>query len=364
MSSQADGRVSRACDACLRRSSLIGLLAPRIEGLLGERRRAGALLALPADDLLAAVGADPATAAAAEAPAGLIERAADRGVQAVCRHDATFPARLDDLPDPPPVLWFRGRAELFDGPAVAIVGTRRASEYGLELAASLGRGLAAAGVTVVSGLALGIDSAAHRGALSAAGGRTTAVLACGADIAYPRRHARLYEEIAEQGLIVSELSPGVPPFRWGFPARNRIMAALADVTIVVEAAERSGSLITATFAADLGRGVCAVPGRVTARNAAGSNRLLRDGAAVVRDAADALDELFGVGAGAAMASDPAAELEPQLRAVLDEVECGHDTQRMAEATGLEPGEVRRALGKLEALGLVARSGLSGWERRA
>lgn len=356
--------MSASCEYCLRRSALIGLLAPRIEGLLGERRRAGALLALPEDDLLVALGADPDVLDAVEPADDLLTRGAEAGLRAVCRHDAAYPERLDDLLDPPPLLWFRGREELFDGPAVAIVGTRRASEYGLELASSLGRGLGAAGVTVVSGLALGIDSAAHRGALSAAGGRTTAVLACGADIAYPRRHARLYDQIAEHGVIVSELPPGIPPFRWSFPARNRIMAALADVTIVVEAAERSGSLITATFAADIGRGVCAVPGRVTARNAAGSNRLLRDGAAVVRDAADALDELFGIGAGAAMMRDPAADLERRLRAVLDEVECGHDTERMAESTGLDPGEVRRALGKLEALGLISRSGFTGWERRA
>jgi len=358
----------RACEACLRRNALIGLLAARIEGLLGDRRRAGALLTLDEGDLLAALGADPDTGAGAEPPGDLAARADDAGLTGICRHDPGFPRRLHDLLDPPPLLWLRGREELLHGPAVAIVGTRRASDYGLELASALGRGLGAAGVTVVSGLALGIDAAAHRGALSAAGGRTVAVLACGADVAYPRRHARLYAEIAEHGAVVSELPPGVPPFRWSFPARNRIMAALAEVTIVVEAAERSGSLITASFAADLGRGVCAVPGRVTARNAAGSNRLLRDGAAVIRDAADALDELFGIGAGAAAAAEAAEgrlhALAPDLRAVLDEVESGHDTDRMAEHTGLGPAELRRALGQLEALGLIARSGFAGWERRA
>ena len=360
--------MTAACEACLRRNAVIGKLAPRVEGLLGERRRAGALLALAEDDLLAAVGADPEAVRDAARPDDLRERGRETGLAAICRHAATYPSRLRDLTDPPPLIWIRGRAELLDGPAAAIVGTRRASEYGLELAAALGRGLGAAGVTVVSGLALGIDSATHRGTLAAAGGRTTAVLACGADIAYPRRHARLYSQIAEHGLIVSEMPPGTPPFRWSFPARNRIMAALADVTIVVEAAEKSGSLITAAFAADLGRGVCAVPGRVTARNAAGSNRLLRDGAAVIRDAADALDELFGIGAGAAAAAAAERmhldELPPELRAVLDEVEAAHDTERMAAATGLGPAEVRRALGSLESLGLIARSGFAGWERRA
>lgn len=357
-----------ACEGCLRRSALIALVAPRIEGLLGKRRRAGALLTLAEDDLLAALGLGPEAAAGADAPGEILARGEAAGLAAICRHADAFPARLHDLLDPPPVLWVRGRQELLDGPAVAVVGTRRASAYGLELAGSVARGLAAAGVTVVSGLALGIDSAAHRGALAAPDPRTAAVLACGADRAYPRRHADLHRRIGEHGLIVSELAPAAPPFRWSFPARNRIMAALADLTIVVEAAEQSGSLITAGFAADLGRGVCAVPGRVTARNAAGSNRLLRDGAAVIRDAADALDELFGAGAGAAAGAEAERrrldELPPDLRFVLDEVEAGHDTERMAVATGLGPAEVRRALGSLESLGLIARSGFAGWERRA
>jgi DNA processing protein len=204
--------------------------------------------------------------------------------------------------------------------------------------------------------------------LSTASGQTIAVLASGPDFVYPRRHAALYRQIADEGLILSELPPGIRPFRWSFPARNRIMAALAEITIVVEAAEKSGSLITASFAADLGRGVCAVPGRVTARNAAGSNRLLRDGAPVIRDAADALDELFGIGAGASAEAEAARrfidDLEPELQAVLAQVEAGHGTERMAEETGIGPAELRRALGRLEGLGLIRRAGLAAWERRA
>jgi len=148
----------RACEACLRRNALIGLLAARIEGLLGDRRRAGALLTLDEGDLLAALGADPDTGAGAEPPGDLAARADDAGLTGICRHDPGFPRRLHDLLDPPPLLWLRGREELLHGPAVAIVGTRRASDYGLELASALGRGLGAAGVTVVSGLALGIDA--------------------------------------------------------------------------------------------------------------------------------------------------------------------------------------------------------------
>ena len=148
---------------------------------------------------------------------------------------------------------------------------------------------------VVSGLALGIDATAHRGCLDG-GGAAFAVLACGPDVAYPRRHRRLHERIRENGLVLSELPPGTPPFRWSFPARNRIMAALSRLTVVVEAADPSGSLITADFARDLGRSVAAVPGRVTSKVARGTNGLLKDGAVPITSTEDVLDELFGVGA--------------------------------------------------------------------
>lgn len=355
-----------ACPDCLRRSALIGALAPRIEGLLAGRSRPGGLLGLPEDELLAVAGGPDADAVRsrldqAPAPPG-------GGAQPLCRHDPEFPDRLLDLSDVPPVIWMRGDPALLELPAVAIVGTRAASAYGIEVAESLGRGLAAAGLTVVSGMALGVDGAAHRGALTAGRGGTVAVLASGPDVVYPRRHARLYDRIVETGLVVSELPPGVRPFRWSFPARNRIMAALAELTVVVEAAEKSGSLITAAFAADLGRGVCAVPGRVTARNAAGSNRLLRDGAAVVRDAADVLDEVFGIGAGAAARESQAHQvvddLDPGLQQVLAFVERSEPLDELAADAGLGPGDVRRALGTLESTGLIRRSGLSGWERCA
>ena len=177
---------------------------------------------------------------------------------------------------------------------MAIVGTRNPSPYGREVAHSLGRGLGAAGVPVVSGLALGIDATAHRGCL-AGGGLPVAVLACGPDVAYPRRHRALHRDVCARGAVLSELPPGVQPFRWSFPARNRIMAGLARMTVVVEAADPSGSLITSDFARDLGRSVAAVPGHVTARMARGTNGLLRDGAVPVTGPADVLDELFGAG---------------------------------------------------------------------
>jgi DNA protecting protein DprA len=271
----------------------------------------------------------------------------------------------------------------------------------------LGRGLCAAGVTVVSGLALGVDAAAHRGAL-AAGDAAIAVLACGADVAYPPSHRGLYERIRSRGVVVSELPPGTPPMRWSFPARNRLMAALGELTVVVEAKERSGSLITATFAEQLGRDVGAVPGQVTGKRAAGSNRLLRDGARVIRGPEDVLDELFGIGEGAAVgpsgddrrpvdateaaqdgakragvngdgeagelrrrrehlaaaleAPSGARDLEPRARRVLEAVEAGHGVEAIGAAARLSAAEVRAALGRLELVGLVARDGLGTYQR--
>jgi DNA processing protein len=227
----------------------------------------------------------------------------------------------------------------------------------------MGRGLGAAGVTVISGLALGIDAASHRGAL-AGRGVPVAVLACGPDIAYPRRHFRLYEQIVERGVVVSELAPGTQPFQWSFPARNRIMAALAELVVVVEAREASGSLITSSFAADLGREVLAVPGQVTARVAAGSNQLLREGATLVRNAEDVLDELFGVGAGTREPQVPDPELETSLQIVLDAVEVRDSLERAGMRAGLSAGGLRAALGRLESLGLIRRDGVGGYERRA
>jgi DNA processing protein len=175
---------------------------------------------------------------------------------------------------------------------------------------------------------------------------------------------RIYDQIAEVGVILSESPPGRRPYRWTFPARNRIMAAITAMTVVVEAADPSGSLITASFAAELGRGVAAVPGRVTAANAAGSNRLLRDGAAVIRDAADALDELFGIGGADRLQAAAEARLpqDPDERAVLDAVERGLDPAAIPTEAGLDAGRVRVLLGMLEAAGFIRRSGIGSYER--
>jgi DNA processing protein len=222
-------------------------------------------------------------------------------------------------------------------------------------------------VTVVSGLALGIDAAAHRGCLEGQG-LPVAVLAGGPDLPYPRRNVRLYRTICDTGLVLSEMPPGQRAFRWSFPARNRLMAGLAGMTVVVEAADPSGSLITAAFAADLGRAVGAVPGRVTARTAAGTNALIADGAAVVRGPGDVLDELLGPGAGeAARAAGGRARIEAlprEARRVLDAVEAGEGLSLIASAAGVTAGQARAALARLEADGLVVRGPLGAYERAA
>ena len=361
-----------ACDACLRRALLIAALAPRIAGLLERPRgRVAGLLALSEADLLAAVAGAQGARIEEELDALDLaserDRFADAGVLALCRHAQAYPSPLLELGDPPAVLFGLGRPEtleaLRDEPAVAIVGTRNPSPYGTEVAYSLGRGLGAAGVPVVSGLALGIDATAHRGCL-AGNGLPVAVLACGPDVVYPRRHRRLHERVREIGMVLSELPPGTHPFRWSFPARNRIMAGMARMTVVVEAADPSGSLITTDFARDLGRSVAAVPGRVTSRVARGTNGLLRDGAVPITGAEDVLDELFGAG----MRSVPEAEEalpEPgdaRLARVLEVAERLGSVGAIADATGLSSAETRAALGRLEVDGYLARRDLGGWER--
>jgi DNA processing protein len=360
--------VSTACDACLRRGYLVGLLAAPIAGVL-SRRRPAEIMALDDAELAMAVGGSAAGEALeflahfdARRARSDLERAA---VTAVCMHREGYPNSLRDLPDAPEALFCRGRVELLaataDEPAVTVVGTRDASAYGLEVAHDLARGLASAGITTISGMALGIDAAAHRGALGARGA-TIAVLGCGPDVAYPRRHRDLHAQICDRGLVVSELPPGQRAYRWSFPARNRIMAALARLTVVVEAGESSGTLITAGFAQDLGRTVGAVPGRVTTRVAHGSNKLLRDGAPVIRDAGDALDELLGVGMWSRVEVDDLSSLDSAQRKLLDAIEAGLDMDGICAFAGVEAARARVLLTELETLGLIHRDGLAGWER--
>jgi DNA processing protein len=203
--------------------------------------------------------------------------------------DPRYPALLGAIPAPPR-LFVRGALEADDALALAIVGSRRPSPYGLAVAEQLASELAARGLTIVSGLARGIDTAAHRGAL-AAGGRTLAVLGCGLDIVYPPENAVLARTIEARGALLSQFAPGVPALAGHFPARNRTLAGLALGVVVVEAAERSGALITAGFAGDLGRETFAVPGRITSLTSAGANRLIQDGAKLVTCWQDIVSEL-------------------------------------------------------------------------
>lgn len=358
-----------ACGACLRRAGLVAALSGHLEIAWRQRRSAlRDVLSLPDDDLAQGLAGSDARAVLSGAPTmtprALRERAAAAGVATVCRCAADYPARLAELRDAPAVLFCAGDVTMLaarlgddgDGvplPAAAIVGTRAPSPEGVEVARGLARGIAAAGVTVVSGMAMGIDAAAHRGAL-AAGGPTVAVLASGPDVAYPVRETRLHTALRESALVVSEAPPGAGPRRWAFPARNRIIAALAQLTIVVEGAQRSGSLITAEFASGMGRDVAAVPGRAGSPSTRGSNGLLKDGAAVVLDAEDALDVLLGTDRRRAVVAEPPA-LEPALRGLLDDVRRGHATVPQLVSAGHAIDTVLAGVTRLERLGLVRRA---------
>lgn len=347
-----------ACDDCLRRTDLIAALAGRIEIEWRQRRGRPQLLALADEELLAwGRSADVRDRYARFDGAAARARIDAAGVIAVCRCAPGYPGPLNDLPDPPAVLHRLGF--LPEGERVAIVGARRATAHGIELARDLGRHLALAGVPVVSGMALGIDSAAHAGALQAATAPTMAVLAGGVDVPYPASKRRLHEEIAAAGAVVGEMPPGTGAYRWCFPARNRIIAALADVTVVVEGGERSGSLITADFAVELGRAVGALPGPVTAAASAGPNLLIKQGAELVRDAHDVLELLFGAQAPPASAtpSPPSttAPLSPALTSILRAVEAGRDSLATLAGPGADVLALAAGLGELELLGLVRRT---------
>jgi DNA processing protein len=361
--------MSRACPQCLTRARLIEALAPRIDRLVSLRRGVRQLLALSDRELMQATGL----------PAGEHDRtlekaaaAADRDASppfdggAVCIHDASYPRAMRHLPDAPHALFHTGSwirfEQLLAARPVAIVGSRRPSAQAEQNATELGRRLGAAGVTVVSGLAFGIDAACHRGALTAHGG-AIAVLASGADRASPVRNRSLYRQVRAAGTVISEMPWGASPWRWGFPARNRIMAALAEMTVVVEATQKSGSLITARIALDIGRNVGAMPGPAGARLTAGNNGLISDGCIPVQGAGDVLDAVCGVATREELESAAARRRiagDPLLCALLDSVEVGETLEQMAGRSGLPARELRAALARLEQTGLIRRAGLRGF----
>lgn len=353
----------RACEECVVRGLLLASLAGHIDrvvdGRVGERARD--LMALGDEALAKAVSPRGARSALASVRAvarriELEEALRGNDCWSICAHHPVFPADLAVLGDARPrALFGAGDPALLEAltsdRAVTIVGSRRAGAYGREVARELARLLAGSGLVVISGLALGVDSEAHEGAL-AGGGETVAVLGTGPERAYPRSRRRLYESIRAGGLVISELPPGTPTFRWMFPARNRVMAALGGITVVVEAAERSGSLITAEMAIEAGRQVGAVPGPVTSWRSSGTNRLLADGAAVIRDARDVLDVLLGPGVAPVIESGP--PIEARERAVLDAVEAGAaSADSVAAAVREDYGRVLAALGRLERDGYLS-----------
>lgn len=271
-----------------------------------------------------------------------------------------WPGRLEHLERPPLGFWQLGGIGPVS-PAVAVVGSRQATFGGVEIARAIGRELGAAGIQVVSGMALGIDAAAHDGALNA-GGSTVAVLGCGIDVCYPRRHAALRSRIAESGSVITEEPAGTPPLQYNFPKRNRIIAALALAVVVVEATERSGALSTARWAADLGREVLAVPGSIRARQSSGTNLLIRDGARPFLGIGDLFDAVAALGVAVPdVASEGPADprrgglerFSPPLREILARMgtQPVHPDQ-IGVALALSPSVVATRLGALELAGAV------------
>jgi DNA processing protein len=284
-----------------------------------------------------------------------IDRAREKRITPVVWSDAAYPVALTTIVDPPPVLWTVGSVAAFQAPAVAIVGARAASPYGLSVAEQLAADLAARGLAIISGLARGVDSAAHRGALSA-GGVTIGIMGSGVDVMYPPEHAPLAREMQQHGAVASELVPGTPPLPHLFPLRNRIISGLSRAVVVIEAGEKSGSLITARCALEQGRDVLAVPGNVLSGRSRGAHALLRDGAKIVESADDILEELGMTVAVRSRAGDegPCSSQDPIL-ACLTPGEPS-DLDAIAERSGLTTARLLPRLFELELQGAVARIG--------
>jgi DNA processing protein len=350
--------------------ALVAALAPsRAHALVERFGGPGAVLAA-APDVLAGAGLAPAVAAEIGRAVGRAraeaEAIAAAGARLLAWGDAGYPARLREIAEPPLVLVVRGEIGA-DEPAVAVVGARRASEYGRRVAEELAAGLAQAGLTVVSGLATGIDAAAHRATL-AAGGRTVAVLGTGIDQVYPRWHRELAAAVAAQGALVTELPCGAPPLAFHFPRRNRLISGLALGTVVVEAAEQSGSLITARYALEQGREVFAVPGPVGVAAHRGPHRLIQEGAKLVTCAEDVLAEIapqLVARLGARRAEAAEANLTAAERRVLDALgaESRHVDEVIRRVT-VPAGTTLETLLALELRGLVRQLPGKRFRRRA
>ncbi len=356
---------------------LVPGLGPALAGrLLARFQTPRRIFDAPPDSLRSIPGLGPKTIARLQDSALLSQirgQAEDQlawlgrsGATVLTCQDPEFPARLLQIHDPPLLLFCRGRLELLSLPAVAVVGSRAATGYGERVARELGRELANHGIVVLSGMALGIDGAAHRGALDSSG-LTTGVLGCGIDVIYPRQHETLFAEVGRRGLLVSEYGPGIGPARFRFPARNRIVSGLSLGVVVVEAGSRSGALITARMALEQGREVFAVPGRVDSFRSRGTHELLRQGATLVSSVDDILEELRFVttdpmegGKGSTAGGlQPETEkvdtdgLNPEESRVLAGLDTyPRDIDSLARAVGMEPARLHGILLQLEIMGRV------------
>lgn len=300
--------------------------------------------------------------------AEMLDFCASRGVQILAKSDAEFPRLLQEIPDPPSVLFMRGQLRSSDSLGIAIVGTRRASQYGRFQAARFARCLSRAGLTIVSGLARGIDASAHQGALEA-GGRTIAVLSNGVTDIYPPQHESLANSIEGTGAILSEMPPGSRPKRGMFPRRNRLISGLTLGTLVIEAGERSGALITARTAGEQGREVFALPGMVSSPNARGCHQLIRDGAILVQDPEDVLEALgplvesTELPSGQSVRNATELQLNEQETAVLQAIPVEPtDIDSVVVSCGLPVSRVLSTLSVLEMRRLIRRLGGNAVQR--
>jgi DNA processing protein len=347
-----------ACDDCLRRSWLMSVLTGYLDARRYDLQRLTRLLALTDGDLMTALNAHKREDLNQE-----YEEFDPRSVRlngctaAVCKHDQHYPYMLSQVQalGAPAVLYLAGDVEhfksMFAEPAVAIMGIRKATDYGIEIARSMARDLTAAGVPVISAMSEGIPAASHLGALDA-GGPTLTVMPGAVDVCYPANRRALYQTLQASGCAISELPCGCRPRRWCFPARNRIVTGLAQLVVVIEADKTPVDLMTANFAKTLGKTVAAVPGRVTSSSSRGSHTLITEGARLVEGAQDVLDLLYGVGA--RHVPPPGPELEPALQAILEKVGAGHDTVGKLSSTGLEAQEALMAVTELELMGKLTR----------
>ena len=284
-----------------------------------------------------------------------LKKLARMGGAAICYEDNIYPQLLREIADPPPVLRIFGNPGLLTGNGVAMVGSRAATSYGSRVAFDLARTMAEHDILVVSGMALGIDSAAHEGALNGGGG-TVAVLGCGADVVYPAHNKRLYDKLVEVGAVISEYPLGTPPEGFRFPARNRIIAGMSRGVLVVEAAKKSGSLITAQLALDEGRDVYAVPGRVDSYKSAGTHWLLQQGAKLVHSAEDVLEDMAPYASAAVVEKNKQSSIggleEKELRLLqhIDEYPISRD--ELLLSSGMKISTLSESLLLLELEGLV------------